>query len=369
MLNEKVIVYSENPEEDLWKKLLQFTYKSQIEKYFSKNGIALESDPNDIYEVISSSFLQASEYSALARNASLQTAPLLLYYGAINLLMGTISLVTGKVFLISNHGMKASPDISKTDIGSTKIHFSSPLDGGVHIFLRELQKESINLPELNDWTVEELLLSIPEINLEANKCYDNYESYCYEIKTILTENGQIEKVSFSTNDHEKIRQIFKEIPDFSKSYLPYVLSNEDDCTVATIRHKFLHEPIDLKACSGQSFLQRGHLKKGQLVILPQWATILIVLFALSALCRYRPQKWNPFLRLDTSGEKLLIEKFLVHARRILPNMLLSRIENRDYSFENRKYEPENRINILGEHEIKDLIQSLVGNRGSLNEEI
>lgn len=56
---------------------------------------------------------------------------------------------------------------------------------------------------------------------------------------------------------------------------------------------------------------------------------------------------------------MLIDKFLGVCRRIVPNIFLSKIEKCTYSFENKKYEPENKIKVLGEHEIKDLIQKQI----------
>src|SRR5699024_12616874 len=42
------------------------------------------------------SFLQANEYFKASKSANLQISPLLLYYGATNLLLGLTSLMTGK---------------------------------------------------------------------------------------------------------------------------------------------------------------------------------------------------------------------------------------------------------------------------------
>ena len=39
MERKKLTIYTENPEDELWKTLLQYTYKSRIIKYFTVNGI------------------------------------------------------------------------------------------------------------------------------------------------------------------------------------------------------------------------------------------------------------------------------------------------------------------------------------------
>ena len=49
----------------------------------------------------------------------------------------------------------------------------------------------------------------------------------------------------------------------------------------------------------------------------------VALFTLASLCRYYPERWSPFVMKDTTGEKVLIEKFLYFARRLIPNYVLN----------------------------------------------
>lgn len=360
----RITIFTENPEEDLWKTILQYTYKSHIANYFSTNNLEPENQ-EELCEIISGSLLQANEYYQLSKTASLHVAPLLLYYGTINLALGTLTLIKGQKFNIENHGIKINTEPGN-DIGSTKIHFFNPDKGGIHIFLKNFDTD-FKLAQLDDWNIKELLLSIPEINIEAKQCYKSVETFCYQLKSIITENGVIEKIQIEQEDKHTIANIFQSIPKFSSSYLRPNFEKDKENYI-TLRHKYLSESIDVKAHSGQSFLIKGHMKRGQLIVLPQWAYMYITLFSLGSLCRYNPEKWNPFIRLDESGEKLLIEKFLNLSRRLLPNIFLSKICKCDYVFENKKYSPENKINIIGEHEIKELIQSqiqeLIINRGN-----
>lgn len=356
MKKRDIVVYTETPEIDLWKKLLQYSYKARIQAYFTKNGIKIEPDNNRIYDVVSGAFLQANEYFALSKSASLYTAPLLLYYGAANLILGAVVLMTGKELNVQNHGMKILLDDSSSMIGATKIHFLSPDNGGINVFLREFA-DGINLVDTGDWTLEELLLSIPEINLEASQCYVD-SNYCLAIDTIFTENGMIERVCAG----EENSTVFDDVPGFKKSYLNPQYKEIDGKGFFILKHKYLQDQICYSSYTGQTYLLRSHSKNGNDCLLPQWAYMYSALFASASLCRYYPQKWNPFIRLDDSGEKLLIDQFLETTRRILPNIILSKIEGQNYKFENKKYEAENRVKILGEHEIKDLIQAQIKER-------
>lgn len=358
-MSETIIVYTENPEEELWNALSQYTYKARILKYFSEHKIAInEAEKNSVCEIISSSLSQAKEYFMLSKSASLNVSPLLLYYGTINLFLGATVLKTGAKCSIENHGMKTKVDYTDNSIGSTKIHFFNTNTGGIHVFMNKHQLGQ-NLTESDDWSIKELLLSIPDINQEALQCYDYAENYCYPIVQSISENGKIDKVVFYNKTPNEIDAIFKSIPDFSKSYLPPVINQQDGQYVSLLRHKYLALNNNIKAHYNQEFLECGHMKNGKLIILPQWVYMYIALFGLGSLCRYEPEKWNPFLRLDESGEKLLIDKFLNAVKRIMPNIVLSLISNKEYRFENKKYQPDNKIRILGEHEMKEFIQTEV----------
>ena len=362
---EKEIIFTENPEQDLWNYLLKYTYKSHILKYFSENNINIGENEEIICEIISSSIIQAFEYYKLSKEASLNVSPLLLYYGTVNLVLGVTTLKSGKLLNIKDHGMKVISNSDKK-IGSTKIHFLDSNNGGLHLFLNQLG-ENVKLTQMNDWELSEILLSIPDINQEAVQCYDDLSTYCLPIQELITENETIEIIEFKHKTEKEVQEIINQIPKFTESYLRPNLYNKSDCVTAILRHKFLRQSIAIESCNNQLFLQIGHKKNNDLTVLSQWVYMYIGLFVLCSLCRYYPNKWNPFLRLDESGEKLLIEKFLQHARRMLPNIFLSLLLNKDCKFENKKYKPENRIKILGEHEIKDLIYSELLKKGEIKQ--
>lgn len=75
-----ISVFSENPENDLWRELLQFSYEANINRYLSKKGLHAN---GETINCIVGSFLQADEYYRAAKDANLQISPLLLYYGTI----------------------------------------------------------------------------------------------------------------------------------------------------------------------------------------------------------------------------------------------------------------------------------------------
>lgn len=92
-----ISVFSENPENDLWRELLQFSYEANINRYLSKKGLHAN---GETINCIVGSFLQADEYYRAAKDANLQISPLLLYYGTTNLLYGMVNLLSGRKNII-----------------------------------------------------------------------------------------------------------------------------------------------------------------------------------------------------------------------------------------------------------------------------
>lgn len=56
------------------------------------------------------------------------------------------------------------------------------------------------------------------------------------------------------------------------------------------------------------------------------------LYALGTLNRYNPERWHPFVQSDTTGERLLVERFLRISQRVIPNLALNAIYNCRVSF-------------------------------------
>jgi hypothetical protein len=85
--------------------------------------------------------------------------------------------------------------------------------------------------------------------------------------------------------------------------------------------------------------------------------MLIILYALSVLCRYNPSIWNKFIKLDNSGEKLLIQSFINWCIRLIPNYMLNIIENEDIVFSTREQGTINKKD--SDNELNDVIKKEV----------
>jgi len=74
------------------------------------------------------------------------------------------------------------------------------------------------------------------------------------------------------------------------------------------------------------------IRDGKEYYVDQIMAIFLGLFALSVLSRYHPAKWYHFVQRDDTGEKGLIEDFLLIAQRKLPNLVLNVILGKEMQF-------------------------------------
>lgn len=346
-------VFSENPENDLWRELLQFSYDENVKKYLSQKGFNYN---DELINMITGSFLQAFEYYTLAKTANLQIAPLLLYYGTTNLLNGMSVLIHGKNSDIKNHGMKIHPD-DITNMADTKVTFLSAESGGVHVFSKAFGYE-LNLTEYGDWYLKEFLDSIAEIHEDYTNCYKNDIGKIIMLDVFNTPEGKVEKVYFTQDIKDQIAKVLYSVKDFDKSYLRPTLAKSinNHQEYFLLRHKINGKDLCEISYSGQPYLRAFHTKNSKEITVPTVINMYISLFVLASLCRYYPEKWSPFVQKDTTGEKLLIEKFLFFARRIIPNIVLDFLLSKKVIYVSDKYKPTETIKHVGEHEVKELLK-------------
>lgn len=262
-------------------------------------------------------------------------------------------MLLGSISNIHNHGMQIILPSKGDYIGNTEISFENSDNGGVHVFSRALGY-NMDLTKYGRWNVKEMLASIPELHFDYLKCYGEKLANTHLLNEFLTPEGKAEKIHIDTGvTVEQIVESLNNVEGFLASYLPPVVSGGNSDLI--LRHKLSGKSIARTSYSGQSYLSVGHKKQGQLLTLPQVLYMYIALFALSSLCRYNPELWSPFVKHDNTGEKLLIEKFLYYAKRLIPNYIINCIQNKEIIYTSDKYAPVDTIKLVGEHQVRDLI--------------
>ncbi len=354
MEDEKI--FTENPESELWRELLQYSYKSNVDRYFDDHSLVKD---NKVSDCIIGSFLQANEYYKASKNANLQIAPLLLYYGTTNLLLGMSSLFSGKTYEIKNHGMKLEPPKGEKRIAETSVRFTNPNNGGIHVFAKELGYCD-DLTKTGEWILKSFFASIAEIDADYKRCYSENCSNVLMLDVFNTPDGRIDKIYYNSTNYDNILDTTHNVEGFSKSYLKINKgADRNGVEYFILRRKMMGKDISMTSFSGQPYLQSGHIKNGKLITIPTILNMYISLYILGTLCRYYPEIWSPFVLNDMTGEKMLIEKLLYFARRMIPNIVLNRIHNKRITYVTDKYTPKETIKLVGEHEVQELVKKEV----------
>lgn len=354
---DKEYIFTENPEDEMWQTLLQFSYEANIRRYLAEHAFG---SSDDLVDNISGSILQAREYYHAAKHTNLQIKPLLLYYGTTNLLYGVCNLMSGKINTIKNHGMQILPPKAGNYIANTEIFFENPAIGGLHVFSRCLGVPE-DLTKLGIWNIKEMLSSIPELRPDFKKCYGELFTHTYLLHEYNTPDGKHERIVIDDGvDVPSFFASLNQISGFSQSYLNPVVPGEKHHAI--LRHKLNGKSIAEISYSGQPYLRVGHTKQGKLITLPQVLYMYIALFALGSLCRYHPQIWSPFVKNDNTGEKLLIEKFLYYASRLIPNYIINQIQAKEIIYSSDKYKPTDTVKAVGEHQIQEIVSKEIKRR-------
>lgn len=351
MIEEKI--FTENPEEELWRELLHFTYKANVKRFLEERSLCCD---DSVINCVIGSFLQANEYYKACAAANLQISPLLLYYGTTNLLYGMVTLINGEVKEIHNHGMRLSSTSFEKYIAETEVSFENPETGGLHVFSKALGYND-DLSKMGRWNLKEFLSSIAEIENDFKRCYQEKNSNVLKVDVVNTVTGKIEKINYSKVTENEILDVLQNVTDIEKSYFPPQKGKDPSGQEYYIlRRKMTGEDIKYTSFSGQPYLLAGVKKNGKQVTLPPLLNLYIALFMMGSLCRYQPQLWSPFVLNDETGERLVYEKVIHYARRLIPNMVLNEIHQKKITYVTEKYNEKDTIKLVNEHEVKEIVK-------------
>ena len=348
-------IFTENPENDLWQELMQFSYKANVERYLEEHNLVKS---EDTINTIIGSFLQANEYFKASKTVNLQISPLLLYYGSTNLLLGLCSLKKGIRPEIKNHGMATLHTTIDNYISEASVRFNDYNFRGIHQFAKIIGFDK-DLTKYGEWKMQEFLSAIVEIDRDYKKCYEKEIGNTLLLDLYNTSTGLIEKIYAKKEIMESILNVLNNVEDFKKNYLDYQTGYEKETNrnYLILRKRMTGKNIKKISFSGQPYLQAGIEKNGQLITLPQLFNMYSALFIMGSLCRYHPEIWGPFVLNDETGERLLFEKFIYYSRRIIPNIVLNIINNDDITYVTQRYSTNETIKHVNEHDVKELVRN------------
>ena len=220
---DKVFTWSENPMVDMWNHIKFFRNEYNCKRLLKGD---IKSQRNLIYEdgenlgkkvkQITMSINQAIEYFEAADHCSINTSPLLYFYGMLSLAKALIVANVKNIFLddIKYHGLETRP---KTE--SLRAYNRNPslwnmeneyavTNDGVFKYLCEL----LGMGVFQNGSVirfKDILSICPEISNMYEKYYNEPSKILYLYKhEIISKSPYKIKISFETTDKEAIYNIF-----------------------------------------------------------------------------------------------------------------------------------------------------------------
>lgn len=315
------LIISENPSQMIWQILLRYTYTDIINNWWKERG---KTSDDNLALFISSSFLQAKSYFDAALNAQINILPLLLYYASVNLLIGTLTLIKQRRFVIKNHGMILD-EKTLTESGNILPISLVPRDknGALNVFASEMAGIA-DLLDRGSWSLEDVFRTIPDLILEYQFLFPNSDVNVVQVEEIDHNGIILDRIPIDNLEYGKvIIQRLSLNEKFSDTYLKPQISQPLKYVI--LNRKPGSTTFEQYSMVGERYLPIPYSKRKGNIFLPQFLMMYLGLFILGTLSRYHPVIWDSFIRNDTSGKKNLINNFLLITERYFPNLILNTI--------------------------------------------
>ena len=321
---QTVRIATEDPVEEQWRLLDRFGYASNIDTSLKSRGFVQVEQST--LQLIAGSIRQSRAYFRLATSSPLDISPLLLHYGAYSGLIAACSLATNSPPPIEHHGM-VLVDQPIQRIADTALIPRNPRKGALPILASLLARVSV--PSGFPWSLGDILSSLPDIRAEAITSYPDILTHCVPVEIVRTKKLALERVRLADlSQWPDPASAIQTVPGLSQAYLTPQVKPDHIILFPRVGS----DPIGTYSISGRKHLEIPHQKGQAHITIPQEFLMFMGLFILGSLSRYRPDVWNPFVQSDTTGERLVIEKFISVSSRFFPNLLLSRIVGQRIQF-------------------------------------
>ncbi|MFW6026871.1 MAG: YaaC family protein [Candidatus Woesearchaeota archaeon] len=300
-------ILSDNPKKEIWTHLLKNCDVSYLKRQFPELDL-------EAYEFISTSINQAHEYYQASKSVSLRTRPLLLYYSILNLTKGVIYIRQEKE-PSGYHGL------SNTELDNNIIDMSAKINNGVYMELSQL---------LNIKAEKGLRITFSDF---CNNIIELYWDYCNyfdkDVKIVVPKvevymGGKID-LTFSKDQCSDFNMIKEE----TNLLYDFKIINENEILKLTNKEKFnnkkecvllMEKYFDFSIYPDKNYYLNINQQK-----IPSILSYFGVLFLLSDIVRYRPNKL--YYLLDDKEESIqwFLKRTCDISERAFPDLLLNLI--------------------------------------------
>lgn len=350
-----MFTYTETPLKDIWEHIrflsIENNCKRLLKGEIKSNRTLIYSDEdilNKKSKEISMCLRQADEYFTASEATSINTSPLLLFYGMLSLSKALIVANKKDLYLdnIKYHGLETRPryDFLKTyndnpENWNIEKEYAVTNDGVFSHLLEIL--DDFTFPKSSVIEFKEIIKCIPEL-------WGIYEKYYNESSNVLglyskdekTEPDYSLKLSISGKDPKKILTIIPELQnDFEIGKELYhsqaVVFTSKSITefpkyIGTYRPQFGGNYI----IKGVRYFN-GTDYKNEFISLE--SLDYISMFILSVCVRYKQVLWRQIISGEKSGSISLINLYIKSIKRRFPNIILNKFFNERFVYGSSGY--------------------------------
>jgi len=203
-----------------WRLLLRFSYDRNVSTAMCELGHAAPAA--DTLALVTGAVRQAHAYFDAAALAPLDIAPLLLYYGATNLLGAVNVLRSGDASLpIQHHGMRLDPPTPHAEIGDTSFITRDANHGALGALAKLASAPLVARPGVK-WTLREVLATIPNIGDHFDWPYKEHPQAVVAVYPARREHETVDRIRVADFGKRDPLTVLAAVPRFREAYLrPY----------------------------------------------------------------------------------------------------------------------------------------------------
>jgi hypothetical protein len=315
---------SENPLEEVWSWIARFGTKDYIKNHFHPDNPEIDREIYGKYGLVRAK--QAFEFRNSARDCSLLTKPLTLYYSFLNLTRAFLAFGP-EIMPTSSHGLKFQS-------GQNLLKSNAKLVKGT--FTDYLSSMGINWQKNTVISLEDALSRIIEIHQDFVSLKIS-KSYVYPVKLQVATRGPIyidplmPHDTFPSNWEAEFPALTKECK-LNEDKDGFIIEDKAICenheSLSAYIHKILHHDLIYSHMNSPWYLVR---EVDNHITLSRASYYFIAVFILGSIVRYEPELMLEVSKLD-SELGWFIDRFLNKAERFFPQLKISEINNKTIYF-------------------------------------
>lgn len=347
--------WTENPINEIWKQLKFVSYKENCKNLLIgkiKSGRTLLFNPPDpsldkkVTE-ISMCIQQGIEYFAAANKVSINTSPLLIYYGILSLAKALIVANNQNIFIddIKYHGLSTRPSTPALEsFRSNKNGWCieneyAIVNGGVFNELNKTIDPNRLLPIQSIIRIKDCISSVPEVKEIYERFYQEHANSFHMYSELKEVNLDRNKIEFAIPPNEKVDILLAHIPQIATDFdtvenmhdiFPCFRSKND------IRLKDIGYFANYHSLIGGRYFVCGLnfeiSGSRQSLVIDQQLLDYISLFILGEQVRYHQDLWCRLVQGEDSGALGVIEMYLEIVKRRYPNAILNNLFGENFSY-------------------------------------